>query len=66
MGMLVELSYCTEANAGLPCRNIIGCWKERMDILSFLRQRFSDDQLKEIFSGPAKSRIDRIIEEIQD
>jgi len=66
MGMLLEFSYCTEVNAGLPCRNIIGCWRGRMDILSFLQERFSPDQLKQIFGGPPKSRIDRIIEGIRD
>jgi hypothetical protein len=49
-------------NEGLPCRNIIGCWKERIDVISFLRKTFSDEDLKKVFSGPPKSRIERIIE----
>jgi len=53
-------------NEGLPCRNIIGCWKERTDVISFLRESFSDEDLRRVFSGPPKSRIERIIESIKE
>jgi hypothetical protein len=66
MGMLIELSYCAEVNAGLPCRNIIGCWEGRMDISSFLQEHFSRDQLQQIFCSLPKSRIDRIIEAMHE
>jgi len=62
LGMLIEFSYCTSVNDALPCRNIIGCWNARMDIIAFLREHFSDDQLKKVFSGTPRSRIERIIE----
>jgi hypothetical protein len=65
LGMVIELSYCTSLNEGLPCRNIIGCWKERIDIIAFLREKFTDEELKKVFSGPPKSRIDRIIESVK-
>ena len=66
LGMLIEFTYCTSMNEGLPCRNIIGCWKERTDIVSFLRKNFSDDQLKKVFPGPPKSRVERIIESMEN
>ena len=65
LGMLVKIPYCTFMNEGLPCRNIIGCWKDRIDIIALLRENFSDEQLKKVFSGPPKSRIDRIIESLR-
>ena len=52
-------------NEKLPCRNIIGCWKDRTDIIAFLKENFSEEDLKKIFSGPPKTRIDRIIESIK-
>jgi hypothetical protein len=64
--MLVEFTYCTSLNEGLPCRNIIGCWKSRTDIMVFLKEHFTDADLKKIFSGPAKTRLDRIIESIEE
>jgi hypothetical protein len=65
LGMLVELSYCISMNENLPCRNVLGCWKERMDIISLLREKFTDEELKKVFSGPSKSRIERIITSIK-
>lgn len=65
LGMLIELSYCTAQNEGLPCRNIIGCWEKRTDIFSFLKGKFTDEQLKNIFSGLPKTRLERIIESLR-
>jgi hypothetical protein len=65
LGMLVEFSYCTSMNDNLPCRNILGCWKHRGDIISILREKFSDEELKKVFSAPPKTRIERIIESIE-
>lgn len=66
LGMLVQFSYCTSLNEGLPCRNIIGCWKPRTDIISFLRDHFTDEQIRKVFSGPPKSRIERIIDTLSN
>jgi hypothetical protein len=65
LGMLIEFSYCFSMNEGLPCRNIIGCWKGRMDIILLLKEKFTDEELRKAFCGPPKSRIDRIIETIE-
>jgi len=62
LGMLIEFSYCTAVNEGLPCRNIIGCWEKRTDIFSFLKGKFTDEELKKIFSGLPKTRFERIME----
>jgi hypothetical protein len=48
----------------LPCRNIIGCWKGRMDIVQCLKERFSEEDLRKIFSGLSKSKIDRILDSV--
>jgi hypothetical protein len=48
-------------NESLPCRNIIGCWKERTDVISFLKESFSAEELKKTFGGLPKTRIDHII-----
>ena len=60
--MLIEFSYCTSMAEGLPCRNLIGCWEKRVDIFSFLKTNFTDEQLKKIFSNLPKTRVERIIE----
>jgi hypothetical protein len=52
-------------NENLPCRNVLGCWKERVDIVAFLREKFTDEELKKVFNVTPKSRIERIIESIK-
>jgi hypothetical protein len=52
-------------NEGLPCRNLIGCWKERIDIMAFLNKTLKEDELRKCFSGFPKSKIERIIEIIK-
>jgi hypothetical protein len=34
----------------------------RTDIITFLKEKFTDEELKKIFSGAPKSRIERIID----
>lgn len=62
---LVEMPYCLSMNEGLPCKNIIGCWKDRTDIIKILKARFSEEELNKIFNSLPKSRIDRILDVIQ-
>lgn len=52
-------------NENLPCGNIIGCWKERTDVIAILREKFTDEELKRAFGGPSKSRIERIVKSIK-
>lgn len=65
LGMLIEFSYCISLNENLPCRNIIGCWNSRTDIMSYLKDHFTEEELREVFNGLPKSRIDRIIESVR-
>lgn len=62
MGMIVKFSYCISMNEGLPCRNTVRCWEQRMDICRTLEERFGQEELRKAFGGLPKSRIDRIVE----
>jgi hypothetical protein len=63
--MVIDFSYCISVNEGLPCRNIIGCFQGRMDILALLKERFTADELEKAFKGLPKSRLERIVESIK-
>lgn len=63
--MLIEFSYCISMNENLPCKSIIGCWKNRMDIIKYLKDNYTIEDLKKVFEGPAKSRLQRIVETIE-
>jgi hypothetical protein len=65
IGTVIDFSYCVSVNEGLPCRNIIGCFQGRVDILALLRKRFTKDELEKAFKGLPKSRLERILESIQ-
>ena len=65
LGMLIQFDYCVFVNEGLPCRNLIGCWKERTDIMAFLDKSLTEDELRESFDRLPKSKIERIVEIIK-
>jgi ubiquinone biosynthesis protein COQ9 len=62
LGMLTGFTYCISMNEGLPCRNVIGCWEGRMDIIQFLKERFDKEVLMKVFSGLPKSKLERIVD----
>ena len=65
IGMMIDFSYCVSVNEGLPCRNIIGCFQSRFDVLALLRERFTAGELEKAFKGLPKSRLERIAESIK-
>jgi hypothetical protein len=66
LGMMISFSYCVATNEGLPCKNIVRCWEGRMNIIKFLKAKFTEDELKKVFEGLPKSRVERIIESIPE
>ncbi|HNS78768.1 MAG TPA: hypothetical protein PKM17_08990 [Syntrophorhabdus sp.] len=65
LGMLTKFDYCVSMNEGLPCRNLIGCWGDRTDVVAFLNKTLTEDELRKTFSGLPKSKIDRIVDIIK-
>ncbi|HPW36278.1 MAG TPA: hypothetical protein PK575_08690 [Syntrophorhabdus sp.] len=63
--MLTKFDYCVSMNEGLPCRNLIGCWRDRTDVVAFLNKTLTEDELRKTFSGLPKSKIDRIVDIIK-
>lgn len=65
LGMLTKFDYCVSMNEGLPCRNLIGCWRDRTDVVAFLNKTLTEDELRKTFSGLPKSKIDCIVDIIK-
>jgi hypothetical protein len=61
LGGPVTFNYCRRVNRGLPCRLIIGCWQGRLDIIAFLTERFSADQLRRALAPPPGSKLERLV-----
>lgn len=62
LGGPVTFAYCRKMNDDLPCRNLLGCWRGRFDVIAFLRGAYTKDQLKRAFAPPEKSRLQRVVE----
>jgi hypothetical protein len=62
LGMVAEFSYCLSMNEGMPCKNSIGCWRDRVDIMKVLDAAFTAEELRRCFEGLPKTRMERMIE----
>jgi hypothetical protein len=65
LGGEVPFRYCRTVNETLPCRKIIPCWEFRMDIVQFLNDHFSSDEMQRFLAPPAKTRVETILDLIE-
>ena len=65
LGMVIEMGYCFSANSGLPCRMVIGCWGERIDIETVLKEKFTEEELKKAFGGIRKTKLQHMTDSIK-
>jgi hypothetical protein len=56
----VNFLFCRTENNMLPCRWIVGCWKEHMDIDTFLEDNYTEEELDQIFAPP-KPKIESLV-----
>jgi len=61
----VPFGYCRAVNEGLPCRRVVVCWEHRMEIVRFLNEHYSIDQIQKALAPPAKTRVETIVELIE-
>lgn len=64
VGGMINFRYCRLENSRLPCRWIVNCWRDRMDIEGFLKEHYTPEQLAQVFAPP-KSRIQRLVELVE-
>jgi hypothetical protein len=62
LGMVLTFNYCRRAQSSLPCRNMIGCWEERVPVDSFLGENFPRRDLETALGGSPKTRLERILD----
>ena len=66
LGGEVPFQYCRTVNEDLPCRRMIVCWEFRIDISKFLNEHYSFDQIERALAPPTKTRIETILELIEN
>ena len=52
LGHQIAFSYCRQTASAQPCRKIFDCWFETFDIDRFMKEYFTDDQLKTLLTPP--------------
>lgn len=66
LGGEIPFRYCRTVNDNLPCRRIISCWEFRTDIALFLKEHFSVDEMQRILTPPSKTRIETLLDLIEE
>jgi hypothetical protein len=64
LGHLVPFTYCMAPGSDLPCRKILDCWHERMDIAAFLKENLSPEGIESI-TAPPKPKVVQLLELVQ-
>jgi len=52
LGHYVPFRYCRTVNNGLPCRKIKDCWFEKIDIVLFITENYTESEQEQIFAPP--------------
>lgn len=66
LGGEVPFQYCRTVNDSLPCRKVLICWEFRLEISQFLSGHYSPDQIKRCLAPPTRTRIETILELIEE
>ena len=64
LGHHVTFAYCRAGLSSQPCRKIFDCWFQTFDINKFMKEHFTDEEIKAILAPP-KDKMTSIIELIQ-
>lgn len=61
LGGSVPFKYCRSMNRRLPCRRIVVCWGAAIDVVSFLQDNFTEEELQLGLEKDTRSRIQKIV-----
>jgi len=64
LGHLVPFTYCIAPGSDLPCRKILDCWHERIDIEAYLSEILTPDEIESI-TAPVKPKVLQLLELVQ-
>lgn len=52
VGGYVNFKFCRMENNFLPCRWVINCWSQRIEIQDFINEHYDKEDLEKIFQPP--------------
>lgn len=66
LGHPIPFSYCLkDGEEGLPCWKVVDCWWEYFDVLGYLKEHYSEAELKKLLQTRPKPKINSIVELIE-
>src|ERR1039457_2314892 len=68
LGHELTFWYCRQETRGKPCRLILNCWWERVDVRGFLQANLPAETMTQVetaSAGPAPSKMLSLLEIIQ-
>lgn len=64
LGHWLTFNYCRQENNNLPCRKIMDCWFEKLEINEFLEENYREEEISYIFES-SKPKLTSIVELIE-
>ena len=66
LGGPVPFSYCEKAgHDGQPCFKVADCWWQHFDVVAYLKQRLTAEELREVLERRPQPKLTGILEIIQ-
>ena len=67
LGSPVTFQYCLDygSDGRLPCWKVIDCWWEIFDILTYLKDNFSEEDVKALETARPKPKMTSLMELIE-
>ena len=53
LGHDLTFAYCRQTGTGLFCRKIFDCWYGKIEVVRFVKEFFSDDEIAAVLRPPA-------------
>jgi hypothetical protein len=62
LGGPVGFKYCMSGEGQHPCAKVVDCWWETFDILQYLRDNLSADQLDRVLNARPRPKVASLVE----
>ena len=57
LGHEVPFSYCRQPGAHTPCRKIFDCWWQTFDVVGFMREHHTEEEIQRILTPRNDKRV---------
>jgi hypothetical protein len=64
LGHLVPFTYCMAPGSELPCRRVLDCWHEKIDIKAYLEDILTPQQMNTI-TAPPQQKVMQLLDLVQ-